>query len=97
MQASRTTWIFLLFILLAAFSLSHIVVHDFFCHEEFHHLLSPIHQAVGQPVLSWLDLIQPAGSGRQTIYLEQSALLPAGFIPAIFHPTGIKSFFFFPQ
>jgi hypothetical protein len=86
MQVSRIRWIFLLFMILAAFSLSHIVVHDFFCHEEFHHLLSPIHQAVGQPVFSWLDLIQTASDGVQTIYLEQSALLPAGFIPAIFHP-----------
>jgi hypothetical protein len=72
--------------ILAIFSLSHIVVHDFFCHEEFHHLLSPIHQAFGQPALSWFDLIRPAGGEPQAIYLEQSALLPAGFSPAIFHP-----------
>jgi hypothetical protein len=86
MHVSRMRWIFLLYMLLAAFSLSHIVGQDFFSHEEFHHLLSPIHQAVGQPVFSWLDLIQTASDGVQTIYLEQSALLPAGFIPAIFHP-----------
>ncbi|MDD8020237.1 MAG: hypothetical protein PHU81_03490 [Acidobacteriota bacterium] len=72
--------------MLAAFSLSHIIVHDFFCHEEFYHLLSPIHQAFNQPVFSWFDVVQPAGGGLETIYLEQSDLLPTGFVPAIFHP-----------
>jgi hypothetical protein len=86
MKDSQRTWVFILFMILATFSLSHAVVHDFFCHEEFHHLLSPIHHAFGQPSFSWLDLIQPAGGQARAIYLEQSALLPSGFSPSIFHP-----------
>ncbi|HOP60381.1 MAG TPA: hypothetical protein PKZ60_03095 [Candidatus Saccharicenans sp.] len=86
MQAKRRTWVFVFFMVLATFALSHVVVHDFFCHEEFHHLLSPIHHAFGHPDFSWLDLIQPAGGEPQVIYLEQSDLLPSGFSPVIFHP-----------
>jgi hypothetical protein len=86
MQSKPRIWVFILFMILAAFSLTHIVVHDFFCHEEFHHLLSPIHHAFGQPSFSWLDLIQSAGGEPRAIYLEQSSLLPSGFSPVIFHP-----------
>ncbi|MBC7362315.1 MAG: hypothetical protein H5U06_08555 [Candidatus Aminicenantes bacterium] len=86
MKVKEQSQFFGLLFLLVVGALTNIIVHDFFCHEELHHLISPVHHTFDHPVISSIDLIRASLRESSKIYLEYSLIIPADFVPSIFHP-----------
>jgi len=78
--------LFLLALLLSILTLTNIIVHDFFCHEELHHLVSPIHHSFNHPSFNLLDFIGDGLKKCSALYQTGHKQYFANFVPSIFHP-----------
>jgi len=78
--------IFLLAFLLTTLTMTNIIVHDFFCHEELHHLVSPLHHSFNYSSFNPQDFIQTRLTETSVLSQENREPGLASFVPSIFHP-----------
>ncbi|MGB9893451.1 MAG: hypothetical protein ACPLRA_03490 [Candidatus Saccharicenans sp.] len=86
MKISEARLFYHFLLLIFILSLAHIIVHDFFCHEEFHHLISPIHHNFHQPNKIPLELVPPSPWQSSKVQPDYILNISSDFVPAIFHP-----------
>ncbi|MBC7364325.1 MAG: hypothetical protein H5U07_07265 [Candidatus Aminicenantes bacterium] len=77
---------FFLAFLLTTLTLTNIIVHDFLCHEELHHLISPIHHSFNHPSFNPLDFIGDCLKNASSLYQANQKKYSENFTPSIFHP-----------
>ncbi|MGB9835288.1 MAG: hypothetical protein ACPLRX_00950 [Candidatus Saccharicenans sp.] len=77
---------FSLAFLLTLITLTNIIAHDFFCHEELHRLFSPVHHSFQHSSYNPVDFIIANLKEISIFGQDKSAEYLANFFPSIFHP-----------